>query len=143
MTLAEPAVPAKTSARRSTKPWERQPGEKDLWYARFLRYVALGPTRSISLVAKGRRNAYPVPAHWPVVSVQDNWRERATAFDEAARKDAHLITVWFLSALETARTRLTDPTEQAKMRGLQYRPPEEDDHGEPYVPVDTDPATLD
>jgi hypothetical protein len=64
-------------------PWDQQPRENDLWYARFLRFIALGPGRSVSLVATGRRNAYPVPAHWPIQSKQNSWRERATAFDEA------------------------------------------------------------
>jgi predicted secreted protein len=37
----------------------------------------------VSLVATGRRNAYPVPAHWPIQSKQNSWRERASAFDDA------------------------------------------------------------
>jgi hypothetical protein len=63
--------------------WDQQLGENDLWYARFLRFVALGPGRSVSLVATGRRNAYPVPAHWPIQAKQRSWRERASAFDAA------------------------------------------------------------
>ena len=67
-------------------PWDPQTGENDLWYARFLRFVALGPGRSVSLVATGRRNAYPVPAHWPIQAKQRSWRERASAFDAEALK---------------------------------------------------------
>ena len=63
--------------------WDQQPGENDLWYGRFLRFVALGPGRSVSLVATGRRNAYPVPAHWPIQAKQHHWRERASVFDSA------------------------------------------------------------
>lgn len=72
-------------------PWAQQALENDLWYARFLRFVALGPRRSVSLVAKGKRNAYPVPAHWPIQAKQWSWRTRARAFDEAALADPRLI----------------------------------------------------
>lgn len=91
--MTELAVAATARKRVSTpKPaqvrnlWDQQAGENDLWYARFLRFVALGPGRSVSLVATGRRNAYPVPAHWPIQAKQRSWRERASAFDAAVVK---------------------------------------------------------
>jgi hypothetical protein len=80
---ASPKQAAKRKSEITRAPWDQQPGENDLWYARFLRFIALGPGRSVSLVATGRRNAYPVPAHWPIQAKQNSWRDRAVAFDEA------------------------------------------------------------
>jgi hypothetical protein len=76
-------VPAPPILEAVIDPWDQQLDENELWYCRFLRYVALGPGRSVSLVATGRRNAYPVPAHWPIQAKQRNWRARANAFDHA------------------------------------------------------------
>jgi hypothetical protein len=84
-------------------PWQQQPGENDLWYSRFIRFVALGPGRSVSLAATGRRNAYPVPAHWPIQAKQHDWRPRARAFDEAVTKDPELIAE-FNQRLQTLAT---------------------------------------
>lgn len=91
------AMPSESKAARlrplpTREPWDQRQGENDLWYIRFLRYVALGPGRSVSLVAKGQRNAYPVPAHWPVQAKQLSWRDRATAFDHAALIKPSLVT---------------------------------------------------
>lgn len=139
MALSEPIASAGKAARRvAAKPWDQQRGENGLWYARFLRYVALGPTRSISLLTKGRRNAYPVPAHWPVQAKQLNWRERAQAFDEAARKDPSLITLFHSTAESFALNGMSGatPAERKMMEGLRYIPPE-DDGGELLDPTDT------
>lgn len=113
--------------RASLAPWEQQPGENNLWYARFLRFVALGPSRSVSLVSTGERNHYPVPAHWPMVAKQSLWRERAAAFDEAARKDEAEMNKWFVVALVAVRDKV--PTDEArKMMGVAYiRPPADED----------------
>ncbi len=63
--------------------WAQQPTENALWYERFVQYLKLGPTRSVSLAATGRRNAYPLPSHWMVVSRDYRWKERATLWDAA------------------------------------------------------------
>lgn len=63
--------------------WDQQANENALWYQRFIDYLKLGPTRSVSLAATGRRNAYPLPSHWMVVSRDYRWKERATAWDAA------------------------------------------------------------
>lgn len=128
--MTEPAVvtTASKAPRRSPLPWEQQPGENALWYARFLRFVALGPRRSVSLVSTGQRNHYPVPAHWPMVAKQRSWRERATAFDEAVRKDEALMST-FESLFVAAR--MAAPSEEAdKMMGIKYQPPPPDEAGD-------------
>lgn len=65
------------------EPWGRQPFENDLWFERFMRYLKLGPRRSVSLAATGKRNAYPLPSHWMIVAKDNLWRERAHAYDIA------------------------------------------------------------
>jgi len=112
--------------------WSQQPGENDLWYSRFLRFIALGPSRSVSLLAMGRRNAYPVPAHWPIQAKQWNWRERAKAFDEAAKVDPRLIEQ-FNNRLEAVAAEATNgeagPLSKAVASGG-YHAIQEDDQPE-------------
>lgn len=74
--------------------WDQRDDENDLWYARFLRYVAIGPGRSVSLVVTGRKNAYPLPAHWPAQAKQLEWKVRADAFDAAAKATPSLIVTF-------------------------------------------------
>lgn len=147
-TLAEPiAATVAPEKQRSSKvrsvpnvkrrPWDQRPVENDLWYVRFLRYVALGPSRSVSLVSKGKRNQYPVPAHWPVVAKQHAWKDRAREFDQAVSKDTSLILVFF-GLLEDTLSRvsltlaLTDEPRhlRATIEGGGYLvpPPAEDDN---------------
>lgn len=63
------------------EPWARQAFENDLWFERFLHYLKLGPRRSVSLAATGKRNAYPLPSHWMIIAKEHLWRERARAYD--------------------------------------------------------------
>lgn len=113
------------------KPWHQQKGDNELWYARFLRYVALGPTRSVSLVATGERNHYPVPAHWPSQAKQRSWKTRAAAFDEAAKADPSVIGEF--NNLLTAFASSAPPEEKLRIEaalvkgGYQAPPPEEDE----------------
>jgi hypothetical protein len=129
--MADPVIAPTSAPPRAA--WDQQPGENDLWFARFLRFVALGPGRSVSLVATGRRNAYPVPAHWPIQAKQRLWRERARAFDEAARADSGLVLC--LNAL--LLTLATDSTlangeavalEKAAKEGYQVPPTEDEEY---------------
>lgn len=107
--------------------WDPQIGENALWYARFLRFVALGPTRSVSLVAKGRRNAYPIPAHWPIQAKQHRWRERATAFDEAARNDPRVVDYFNTTLIIMTRDRLIGEDERMRLDGVMYIVPADDE----------------
>lgn len=140
--MSEPnaaTAPSARSSKAKRAAWDQQPGENDLWYARFARFVALGPTRSVSLVAKGRRNAYPVPAHWPIQSKQMNWRERATAFDEAAAKDPTLIVVFnnlLLALSTTAENGEVSALDAAVKAGGYHAPPTDEDEDEP-TPTNT------
>lgn len=80
---ATAAAGNEAAAGKPGKPWDRLPDENDLWYERFTHYLKLGPRRSVSLAATGRRNAYPLPSHWMVVAKEKRWRERAAAYDRA------------------------------------------------------------
>lgn len=127
MPVAAAIDPASNPPRRaSVAPWEQQPGENDLWFSRFLRFVALGAERSVSLVSTGQKNYYPVPAHWPMVAKQKQWRERAKAFDEAHRKDEAAMNKWFTTALVSVRERIP-AIEAHKTMGVAYMPPARDD----------------
>lgn len=79
----ETALTTAPATKAAAKPWEQHKSENALWYERFLRYLALGKHRSVSLVATGRRNAYPLPSHWVIVAKEKQWRERADLFDKA------------------------------------------------------------
>ena len=136
---ADPSVIGHPMQQSSTEaelhPWDQHPDENDLWYARFVRFVALGPTRSVSLVAKGYRNAYPVPAHWPMQAKQMHWRERATAFDQAVKADSKLLAA-FEGLIVSLQVRLTNG-EQQKLVGVTYQPPPPDDDYEDDLPSRT------
>lgn len=119
---ARPESPARA-------PWDQRPGENDLWYARFLRFVALGPTRSVSLVSKGRRNYYPVPAHWPMKAKQEDWSARAKAFDAAAREDPHLVDRINVAIGAMQLKLVTHKDEVEKLQGVMYVMPPDDDEG--------------
>jgi hypothetical protein len=118
------------AAPATRQPWAQQPGENGLWYARFLRYLALGPTRSVSLVAKGRRNAYPIPAHWPIQAKQKDWKARAEAFDAAVRADP-TVADQFHALVVGTQEHLVSPKEQDLLMGVTYTmpPPDDEDYG--------------
>jgi hypothetical protein len=67
----------------------REPGEPARWYGRFLRYVALGPVRSL-LAAYNRepdrkgqtRSARAAPPSWRNVAASWQWAARAAEWDE-------------------------------------------------------------
>ena len=76
------------------EPWEQQPGEPNLWYARFERYRLTGPRRSLLALlngerqANGARKARSVPESWALRAKQWRWRERAEAWDAFERQQA-------------------------------------------------------
>jgi hypothetical protein len=140
--MAEPAAvshttsPSPRKVRTALPAWSQQRGENDLWYFRFLRFVALGPGRSVSLVSTGERNHYPVPAHWPIQAKQLNWRERAKIFDEAAKEDPALITT-FNGLLESFAVPASEQ-EKKHLKGLmRYMAPEIDEDYEDSVSAQT------
>jgi hypothetical protein len=77
-----------------SEPWERQPGEPNLWFSRFQRYLLAGPSRSLlgtvngERTEKGREKQSKVPGSWNQAFARWNWRERAEAWDERVRHEA-------------------------------------------------------
>lgn len=131
--MAEAAAAQTVTAGRAVKkePWSQLAEENDLWYGRFLRFVAIGPKRSMSILTKGRPNAYPVPAHWPMQASQLKWRERATAFDDAARANPRVIQIFNdqLRTFALATSGKEGPALQAAALAG-YHVPDPDDDGE-------------
>lgn len=74
--------------------WDRQQGEKTLWYDRFFKYyLPIGPERSLTaafnawLEAKGKGGQKRSPTgSWRRCSEQYNWIERAMAWDDFQRQ---------------------------------------------------------
>lgn len=138
--LAASAAPSR-AVKPKRLPWDQRPQENDLWYARFLRFVALGPSRSMSLVTRGRRNAYPVPAHWPMQAKQMDWQLRAKAFDEAAKANPAIIPIFnnLLASVAVAATTGSEPVllRAAVDAGGYQAPPDEEDYDETDIPTGT------
>lgn len=69
------------------KPWDQQPGEPQMWYARFKMYLALGPLRTYRAAykqvtgARGGKVQVHTPQTWYTHPNQWGWRERANAWD--------------------------------------------------------------
>lgn len=76
------------------EPWERQPGEPNLWFARFERYRLDGPSRSLrgtvnaERATKGNKRHSGIPGAWSRTFVRWRWRERAEEWDEQERQKA-------------------------------------------------------
>jgi hypothetical protein len=87
---------------RKPKPWERQPGEKAMWYRRFWAWLN-HPRRSMLAVyqeereerrkkarkspkkpdsKRGRRETTGVPGRWKEIAQEWDWEGRAGAWDE-------------------------------------------------------------
>lgn len=79
-----------------TKPWDRQPGERNLWYDRFTRYRLIGATRSLLGIykldlqergRKGKKEPTRAAESWRKASAEWNWKARAEAWDEIIRQE--------------------------------------------------------
>jgi hypothetical protein len=83
----------------SSEPWDRQPGEPNLWYSRFERYRLAGPNRSLLGTVNGERSdkgatrKAKVPGSWNRAFAQWRWRQRAEAWDEHERRMAQAARV--------------------------------------------------
>lgn len=71
------------------QPWERQPGERALWFGRFAIYRDLGPNRTIMDAWRTENNlqqktptAKQPNRRWYEVRDEWHWEERAAAYDE-------------------------------------------------------------
>lgn len=73
------------------RPWDREAGEPMRWYARFERYRALGPNRSLLATYRqeyetkarniGKPRVQRFPPEWTTAAHAWRWRERAEAWD--------------------------------------------------------------
>jgi hypothetical protein len=76
------------------EPWDRQPGEPNLWFSRFERYRLAGPGRSLTGIwtaeqaEKGVNRRTKVPGAWDRAAARWRWRQRAEAWDEHERQKA-------------------------------------------------------
>jgi hypothetical protein len=83
----------------SSEPWDRQPGEPNLWYSRFECYRLAGPSRSLlgtlnhERATKGLPKKARVPGAWNRALEHWRWRERAEAWDEQERRQAQAARV--------------------------------------------------
>jgi hypothetical protein len=74
------------------QPWDRQPGEPNLWYDRFERFRLAGVSRSILSLYNAERKqkdkptASTQPHPWNTTAATWRWRERAEAWDEHLRE---------------------------------------------------------
>jgi hypothetical protein len=75
-------------------PFDQQPGEPILWFARFEAFRRLGPGRSILAVynaepGKARKGpADSAPGAWKQAAAEWRWSERAEAWDQAQLRTA-------------------------------------------------------
>ncbi len=73
------------------RPWDRQPGESNRWYARFTAYRLAGSSRTIEDVYRVEREAKgrvgKRPGHlWYLNSKAWQWKERAESWDQFEEK---------------------------------------------------------
>lgn len=68
-------------------PWSRRSDEEEIWYDRFLAYVALGPSRTVQRARKAcahKAGIAPVPherEEWATEADRNEWFTRAAAWD--------------------------------------------------------------
>ena len=77
--------------------WERQEGEPNNWYSRFVLFLQMGPSRSllgavnIEKAQKSQEKLNYVSQAWREAAKQWNWRERAESWDEYRRKQVFVM----------------------------------------------------
>ncbi len=82
----------------SEHPWERQPGEPNLWYDRFFRHYLKqveGKRNIVEACRRSNKESEPkdrtqATPFWNQMAYQWNWQVRAEAYDEYARLKDHL-----------------------------------------------------
>lgn len=72
------------------EPWKRQAKESTMAYEAFLRYVGMGPQRSIAKTARGLSKSKATLMEW---SKRWHWQERVRAFDEMVEDKALETTI--------------------------------------------------
>jgi hypothetical protein len=64
-------------------PYERQPGETELWYQRFTIYMGMGVERSVMKALRGAGANEVSIRQWEEKCAENRWVERAKAYDNA------------------------------------------------------------
>jgi hypothetical protein len=114
-----------------SEPWERQPGEPNLWFSRFERFRLTGPSRSLlgtvnaELVQKGRAKQAKVPGAWNKAATQWRWRERAEAWDESERQKAREAHSKEIDEMNRRHIQEAKALQQKAVQRLQSLKPEE------------------
>lgn len=95
------------------KPWEQLPGEPSKAYARFRRYLALGPKRTVLKAfrasAKKAREGKKTQAsgQWTSDCRIYDWRERAAAWDvDRFARQGETMVLRYMAGLSRATDRL-------------------------------------
>jgi hypothetical protein len=114
-----------------SEPWERQPGEPNLWFSRFERFRLTGPSRSLlgtvnaELVEEGRKRQAKVPGAWNRAAIQWRWRERAEAWDELERQKARETRSKEIEEMNRRHIQESKALQQKAVQRLQSLKPEE------------------
>lgn len=89
--LPYPPNPTSTTdspGEESLRPWDQLPQETDLWYERFIRYMLMGPSRSVPKVAAIFGASPNALSSWFAKAKDNHWHDRARKWDqEEYRKD--------------------------------------------------------
>jgi hypothetical protein len=76
------------------EPWESQPGEPNLWFARFESYRLTGAGRTLlgavntEQANRGKQRQTRIPGAWSRAFARWRWRQRAEAWDAHERQKA-------------------------------------------------------
>lgn len=95
--------------------WERQKGEKNLWYQRFVDFLHMGARRNLraaynaELARDGRDESKAPPESWRNAHKRNRWDERAEAYDAHRRaEEARILEALQFEALELRRQKLDE-----------------------------------
>jgi hypothetical protein len=114
-----------------SEPWERQPGEPNLWFSRFERFRLTGPTRTLlgmvnaELVEQGRSRQLRVPGAWNRAFAKWRWRERAEAWDESERQKVREAHSKEIDEMNRRHIQEAKALQQKAVQRLQSLKPEE------------------
>jgi hypothetical protein len=95
---AIPNENADFSQEKQEQPWLKQPGETVAWHIRFMRYVRMGPRRSLlgafnaEREERGKKKRINVSGAFYNHVIQFDWKRRAAAYDKYI--EAHDQAEW-------------------------------------------------
>lgn len=100
--------------------WERQENEVHSQYEKFLVYLSLGPSRSLSAAwrAYSGKTTTP-PGNWQRMHIEKNWAERATQYDtHLMLEQAERAAKFYISAVEKYAKKIVDKLEDTEPYGF-------------------------